>query len=92
MSLIIDSFLNSLTSSTQVVTINNTGALALPKGVTSGSGVGRPGSPTSGMLRYNTDIDNMEVYTQANGWTPVVGGSSSGNTNDALAYAIMFGA
>lgn len=63
---------------------------SLPRGDTSE----RPGSPAVGSLRFNTEIDNAEVYvadvgTGTAGWTAVAGGGPSlGNdsvvrTNDS---------
>ena len=48
-----------LDPSSQTVTINGTGSLTLPKGTTAQ----RPGSPTAGMIRYNTDTSVFEAYT-----------------------------
>jgi len=44
-------------------TLNGTGAISLPGGTTAQ----RPGSPTVGMLRYNTTESKYEVYTPT-GW------------------------
>ena len=63
---------------------------SLPRGTTAQ----RPGSPAVGSLRFNTEIDNAEVYvndvgTGSPGWTAVAGGGPSlGNdsvvrTNDS---------
>jgi hypothetical protein len=41
-----------------VLTVTGTGAIALPKGTT----VEEPAFPTSGMFRYNTDINQLEYY------------------------------
>jgi len=38
--------------------INDVGNLTLP----SGTSAQRPGSPTAGMIRFNTDLDNTEFY------------------------------
>ena len=48
-----------LDPSSQTVTISGTGALTLPKGSTAQ----RPGTPTAGMIRYNTDTSVFEAYT-----------------------------
>jgi hypothetical protein len=45
------------------VTVNDTGYVKLPTGTT----LQRPGSPTVGMVRFNTDLNMVEVYT-AGGW------------------------
>ena len=47
-----------LDPSSQQVTIDGTGALVIPKGTTAE----RPGSPTTGMLRYNTTTNVFEAY------------------------------
>lgn len=44
----------------------------------------RPLSPTVGQIRYNTDINNFEIY-KSSGWAPVTSGS------DSLAYSIALG-
>jgi hypothetical protein len=41
-------------------TIDNTGALILPKGTSAQ----RPVSPSTGMMRYNTDYNRVEIYIQ----------------------------
>jgi hypothetical protein len=43
----------------QSTTVANTGTLLLPKGTTAQ----RPGSPTAGMVRFNTDLNYSETYT-----------------------------
>jgi hypothetical protein len=48
-----------LDPSSETVTISGTGSLTLPKGTTAQ----RPGSPTAGMIRYNTDTSVFEAYT-----------------------------
>ena len=40
------------------VTVNDTGFIQLPSGTTAQ----RPGSPSAGMIRYNTDTARNEVY------------------------------
>ena len=47
-----------LDPSSESVTIDATGALILPKGTTAQ----RPGSPITGMIRYNTDTSVFEAY------------------------------
>ena len=42
----------------QSLTINDTGYFTLPSGTTAQ----RPGSPTAGMIRHNTDTDRQEYY------------------------------
>ena len=85
MSLTIDHSLNSIASSTQVVTINTTGALVVSKGSTAQ----RPVSPVTGMLRYNTTNTEMEYYNGA--WQSVGSGGGGGSSDDALVFAIVFG-
>jgi hypothetical protein len=48
-----------LDPSSQTVKIDSTGSLLLPKGTTAQ----RPGSPSAGMIRYNTDTSVFEAYT-----------------------------
>jgi hypothetical protein len=48
----------SLDPSSQNVIVNSTGAVKLPRGTTAE----RPGSPTTGMIRYNTDSNVFEAY------------------------------
>ena len=48
-----------LDPSSESVQIDSTGALILPKGTT----VQRPGSPTTGMIRYNTDTNVLKRMT-----------------------------
>jgi len=83
MSMTVDHFLNSISSSTQVVTIDNTGAVLMPKGNTAA----RPGTPVTGMIRYNVSTDELELY-KASGWVSVVSGLVVGND---VAFAIVFG-
>ena len=56
-----------LDPSSESVQIDSTGALILPKGTT----VQRPGSPTTGMIRYNTDTNVFEAYDGQ--WTELGG-------------------
>ena len=56
----------NLESQNGIVNINGTGALDLPTGTTGQ----RPGSPSSGMTRYNTTISAVEVYNGTE-WKPV---------------------
>ena len=46
--------------------ITSTDALVLPSGTTAQ----RPGSPSAGMIRYNTDLGYTEVY-RSNAWLPL---------------------
>lgn len=50
--------------------LNSTGALTVPSGTTAQ----QPGSPSNGMIRYNSELDTFEGYTTA-GWGEIAGGS-----------------
>jgi hypothetical protein len=54
------------------VTVNDTGFIQLPSG---GTGA-RPGSPTAGMLRFNTDTNRNEVYNGSQ-WTTLEGSTAA---------------
>lgn len=49
--------------------IPGTGALRVPVGLTSQRPSSSPRAPARGMIRYNTDIENLEFY-QGNNWVP----------------------
>jgi len=51
------------------VTFTNPGSIALPAGNTAQ----RPLSPTDGMIRYNTDTNELEAYING-GWQPLAAG------------------
>jgi len=51
-------------ASFQNLTINDTGFLRLPVGITSQ----RPSSPSAGMMRYNSDFDTIDYY-DGNDWS-----------------------
>jgi hypothetical protein len=53
-----------------------TGSVTMPSGNTAA----RPGSPTNGMFRYNSETNEFEGY-QAGAWGAVGGGSGEGNIN-----------
>lgn len=55
-------------ASLQSLTINDTGYLRLPSGTTAQ----RPGSPTAGYMRYNSDIGDLEVF-DGTAWANVKG-------------------
>lgn len=56
---------------------SKTDAMAVPRGTTAQ----RPSSPANGFVRYNTDLNGLEVY--ANGtWTQVANGASPTATED----------
>jgi hypothetical protein len=67
------------------LTVNDTGFIKLP----SGSNAQRPGSPTAGMMRYNTDLSRNEVYDGA-GWVLLEGSASAagGSVTTAGGYKI----
>ena len=52
-------------------TNSSTGYFMLPKGTTAQ----RPGSPTQGMIRYNTTENQYEVYTSDSDWFLIETGS-----------------
>lgn len=82
MSITVDHNLNSLSSSSGTVTINNTGSIVVAKGTTAQ----RPGSAQTGMLRFNTDTDGLEVY-KSSGWT-ALGSGGGGSSDEAIAFAL----
>lgn len=55
------------------VTFTNTDSITLPNGTTAQ----RPGSPTSGMLRFNTDLSSFEGY-KSGAWGSLGGGGGGG--------------
>jgi hypothetical protein len=61
--------------------INNTatGYFDLPVGTTGE----RPGSPNSGMIRFNSDLTAYEGYN-GTGWLPIGGGAKGGGTDDVF--------
>lgn len=62
------------------VVINSTSALQIPSGTTAQ----RPGSPTAGDLRFNSDTNSAEIY---NGTSfTAVGGGATGGGSDACFY------
>jgi hypothetical protein len=54
------------------ISMPGTGSLTLPKGADGA----RPGTPTAGMIRYNTTSGGFEGYTTA--WGSIGGGASAG--------------
>lgn len=52
---------------------SGTGAITLPTGTTAQE----PGTPTAGMIRYNSETDSFEGYTTATGWGNIGGGASA---------------
>lgn len=61
--------------------INNTatGYFDLPVGTTGQ----RPGTPNSGMIRFNSDLTAYEGYN-GTGWLPIGGGAKGGGTDDVF--------
>jgi hypothetical protein len=55
-----------LTSNTDIVEVTGTGAVRLPRGTE----LERPGTPETGMIRYNQDSDTFEGYT-GTAWTRI---------------------
>jgi len=65
----------------------STGALLISKGTTGQ----QPGSPATGMLRYNTTTSQFEGYSGASpAWTSVGGASIVNDTSSATAYYPLF--
>lgn len=61
-------------------TFSSTGALTISKGTTGQ----QPGSPVTGMLRYNTTTNQFEGYSGSSpAWNPVGGASLSNDTSTA---------
>jgi hypothetical protein len=61
-------------------TFSSTGALLISKGTT----LQQPGSPVTGMLRYNTTTNQFEGYSGSSAaWNPVGGASLSNDTSTA---------
>ena len=56
-----------------------TGYFDLPVGSTAQ----RPGSPNTGMVRFNSDLSAYEGYNTA-GWLPIGGGARGGGTDDVF--------
>jgi hypothetical protein len=52
---------------------NGTGSITLPKGTTAQE----PGTPTAGMIRYNSSTDSFEGYTTTFGWGAIGGGNAT---------------
>ena len=52
---------------------NGTGSVTLPSGTTAQE----PGTPTAGMIRYNSETDSFEGYTTGKGWGAIGGGNST---------------
>jgi len=66
---------------------NSTGALLISKGTTGQ----QPGSPVTGMLRYNTTTNQFEGYSGSSAaWNPVGGASLSNDTSTATNVYPLF--
>ena len=59
------------------VVLSSTGSLSLPPGTTAQ----RPGSPSNGMIRYNTTLSQFEGY-KAGAWGAIGGGATGGSSDD----------
>ena len=59
------------------VVLSSTGSLSLPPGTTAQ----RPGSPSNGMIRYNTTLNQFEGY-KASAWGAIGGGATGGSSDD----------
>ena len=59
-------------TSPATLTFSNTASIRLPNGTTGQ----RPGSPQTGMIRYNSDTDSFEGYTTT--WGSIGGGATGG--------------
>ena len=62
-----------ISSATNLVTFNATGAVTLPSGTTAQE----PGTPVAGMIRYNSETDSFEGYTTGKGWGAIGGGNAT---------------
>ena len=65
--------------------------MVIPSGVSSD----RPATPEQGMMRYNTEVGQTEIYVAGSGWVSVTGTSGSINVTTAndisLLQALIFG-
>lgn len=59
-----------------IATFTGTGAVGLPTGTTAQ----RPGTPDAGLIRYNSDTQKFEGYT--NTWGSLGGGASGASGNE----------
>ncbi len=73
---------NNLTINSSLV-LNNTSSMTVPVGTTSQ----RPTTTTVGMLRYNTDLQSYEGFTNSI-WTPIASLWSNNTSVNSLCYAI----
>lgn len=88
MALTINHPLNSISSGSGILRLDNTGAVILAKGTTGQ----RPGSPEVGMIRYNTTTSTVEAYIGASpAWTDLNGTGGGGGSSDSVVYAIALG-
>jgi hypothetical protein len=63
-------------SSAGNATLNSTGSLTLPVGLTSE----RPGTPASGMIRYNSALNQFEGYSSSS-WGQIGAGATGGGSD-----------
>lgn len=61
------------------VVLSSTGSLSLPPGTTAQ----RPGTPSNGMIRYNTTLSQFEGY-KAGAWGAIGGGATGGSSDDVF--------
>ena len=68
------------------ITINDTGFLNLPSGTTAQ----RPGSPATGMMRYNTDLQAIEWYDGSNWVTGSYVSATGGTVVDSVINGVPY--
>ena len=64
--------------------IEGTGGFVIPTGTLSN----RHPTPETGMMRFNTQDDRVEIYDQTNQWVSVAGSSGAVSAQDAEEIAI----
>lgn len=64
-------------------TFSGTGSLTIP----SGTEAQRPGSPSTGMIRFNTDSASLEVYNGATSSWASAGGGGGGVSGTVGSFA-----
>lgn len=69
-----------LAVSGSTLVVNTTESLKLPVGTTAQ----RPGTPTVGVIRYNSDLSQYEGYGSV-GWAPI-GGAAKGGPNNQVFF------
>lgn len=79
------------TTGTGYVRVTGTIGMVIPSGISSD----RPAIPENGMMRYNTEVGQTEIYVDGFGWTSVTGTSGAVNVPTAndigLLQALIFG-